>query len=143
MQTDSFQHLNLDEIDPEFTPIDEDRYDLQIQEMKLVTFVYKSGVNQGKEGERIAVRLVVVNHDEFSGRTLFEAIWPREGGFKSLRRIMDATGIQQSGDLESWLAEVSSTNPVVNVLIKKVPDYRDPTVEVNQVSWNEVSPATA
>ncbi len=141
---ESFAHANLNEIDPNWTPVPDDRYKLQIQSMTLHTFEYKNGPSAGTTGERIAVRLAIVEHPEFSGRVLWDNFWLKESDFKSMRKIMDATGIPQDGDIQGWLEAITQEQPVVDVFVSVVEETNRQTGNTeptNKVVWREVQPA--
>lgn len=126
-----FKYVNLSEIDPNFTPVDEAFYNLRVTKAELRSYVSTKDtktLKTGDTGEYVNFRFTITGHEKFSGRTLFESLFPNEFTFKVLRRVQDATGVQQTGSLEDWLKELTSISPTIKVKITKVPDvYRDGT----------------
>lgn len=124
----SFRHIHLDQVDPSFQPIDENYYNLRITSAELKEFTYKNGEKAGQTDERINLGLTVVNDPKFSGRRLYESLFPNGFSFRVMRRIQDATGIPQNGETESWLKELAAIGPVVKLKVIQVPDVlRDGT----------------
>lgn len=120
-----FKYVNLSEIDPNFTPVDPGFYNLRVAKAELRTYIRqkdgKSGV-AGTEGEFVNFRFTITGHDRFSGRTLFESLFPSEFTFKILRRIQDNSGVQQTGSLEDWLKELNAVQPVIKLMVDLIPD---------------------
>lgn len=154
-----FNYVDLNQIDPNLRPVPSDVYKLEIIRAELAEFTYKK--NQvdsrtgdvihaiGDTGEYIKFRLAVVDHDEESGRVLFESLFFGQKELRWLRRLMDATGVAQNpGEtLAEWLKQLTEAKPTIKVPVEEVEDKRGevgrdgkkPTKNV--VKWGEVMPA--
>jgi hypothetical protein len=155
MSTDNtFDHIHLSEVDPNFSNIAPGVYTIQPQLASLAEFTYKQGERAGQTGQYVKFRFVVTDDETYSGRRLYESLFPNQMTFKILRRISDATGIQQeTGEpLADWLTKLASEQPKFRVQIVEEPDLnRDGTpkaldvngdpVKVNKVVWKQVLPA--
>jgi len=117
----SFDYVHLDQIDPSFTMIDEDYYNL-----KLITAEQKEYDNTakgGKAGKFIKFGFAVQDHPKFTGRRVWpSAMFPNEFVFRILRRIQDATGVNQNGDTTGWLNKLQAIGPVLKLKVVVVPD---------------------
>jgi hypothetical protein len=124
-ETLSFEYVNLNDVDPSFQPLDAEVYDLRITKAELKPYKDRK---TDEEKKRIAFTFVVTDHPKFSGRKLWESFFPNNFAFGTLRRIMDATGITQTGSLEDWLTELSTVQPTIRVKVDIEEDvYRDGT----------------
>lgn len=151
-----FRYVDLKDIDPNFTMLDPEWYDLRISKAELATYEAKKDTKTHKMGDtctRIDLAFTVVDHPKFTGRKIWERLFPNDFSFKVLRRIADNTGIQQTGDLEQWLKELATVGPTIRLYVEKVPDVNfdgtlnpktakvDPVTgeqtpgEKNQVAW--------
>ncbi len=98
----AFSHTNLNDVDPNFTPIATNTYSLRVVSAELVPYTDK---NTGEEKERVSLGLTIFNDPDFSGRRVWESFFEGDFALKNLRRIMDASGIPQNPgeSIESWL----------------------------------------
>lgn len=146
-----FDYVDLNLIDPEPEKLPAGMYTVQLAKAEL-----QSGVSQrtGKPFQRITIQLVVQDDERFAGRRLFESLFAGEYGIKALRRIMDATGIQQQpGEpVAEWLKRVALERPSFKVMVRLEDDKDYATGEVrigadgqpakrNSVNWYQVVPA--
>lgn len=131
----AFDYLDLNEIDPTTRPLPEAVYTLQILDAKQQSGVGKAS---GKPYTCIVMSLAVVNHPEYSGRRLWERFFPNDFHKKALRRLMDATGVEQTpGEpIISWLERLTMEKPEFNALVKTKDE------DNNVINWYNVSPAT-
>jgi hypothetical protein len=125
-----FRYVDLKDVDPNFTLLDPEYYNLRITKAELRTYNVKADsaaviagkATVGEERAFINFAFTVVGHDKFTGRKLFESLFPSEFSFKCLKRIEEATGVQQKSSLEDWLAELTQIQPVIKLNVEKVPD---------------------
>lgn len=127
-----FRHLDLKDIDPNFTLLDgPEVYSLRISKAELATYIAKTTTKNQTAGDEVAyvkLTLNVVDHPKFTGRKLWEPLFPGDFSFKTLKRIEEATGIPQTGSMEAWLLELSAVQPIVKLQVDQVPDVnRDGT----------------
>lgn len=151
----SFDHVDLTSIDPSFQAVDQKVYTLQVSKAEHRTYENDKG-----SGEFVSLTFTIVDDEQYSGRKIFETLFPNKFSLIALRKLMDATGIaQESGEgLIDWLGRLAAEKPLVKYLVEKVPDvYRDGTpnpktakldengnpvaVPKNQINWREVQPA--
>jgi hypothetical protein len=113
---DEFQYVDLNQVDPNFSLLDEEVYNFVISKAERKPY--------GTEGKsRIVFTLTVTQHQKFAGRKLFPSLFFSEFTLKSLRRIADATGVPQTpGDMDGWLKDLSTIQPPVKLKVIKVPD---------------------
>jgi hypothetical protein len=129
----SFEYVHLDQIDPSFTPIDDDFYTLKILSAERREYDVKPGSKAytgtpGQKGEYINFGFAVTDSAKFAGRRVYESLFPNGFTFKVMRNIQDAVGISQNGDTTAWLAKLSTVQPLVKLKVAIVPDVnRDGT----------------
>lgn len=107
--TSGFSHVNLNDVDPQ---------GMRIPLGQPINFVIseaaeKTYSNDKGSGSYVAFKFTVTDSPEFSGRSFYKSLFEdKEGGKNStarqLRILMDATGIQQTGEFSDWLAELTS-----------------------------------
>lgn len=146
----SFDYTDLNEVDPNFQPIPApEYYNLRIMKAERRTFTYKTGAKQGQDGDLISLTVAVVDHPEYSGRRLFGSLFPSNFSLRALRRIADATGIQQEpkAPIDTWLAALAENQPVVKVQVTYRKDREGNVVlnsagnpAENDINWMEVQP---
>ena len=145
-EQNSFEHLDLSSVDPNFEPIERGLYNLRLMNIERKPYFYKEDdpkvlageVAAGEvKGDRIPYRVVIIDHPTLSGRSIRGTLWPRPATFKALRRLADATGIEQEGDFDSWLRALESAKPMVTCLVTTRGEGEDTEVSVN---WFEVQP---
>lgn len=106
-----FDRVRLEDVDPNFSLIDEGVYTLQLSSVAANTYERKSeGVPTGEKGVRYNLTFTVVDDEKFSGRRVRESFFPSDFFLKCVRRVADATGYPQDGDsiagyLESMAGE--------------------------------------
>lgn len=120
----TFEYVQLSEVDPNFADVEPGVYNMKILAAEKVNGVTKAGPNQGKAYERISLQYAISGHEKFSGRRMFDSLFPNEYTFKILRRLSDNTGIaQEPGEpIESWLKKLSTVQPTVKLFVDTVPD---------------------
>jgi hypothetical protein len=122
----AFRYADLKDVDPNFTLLDgPEVYSFRITKAELTSYTAKTtNKNQtaGDEVDYVKLTLTVTNHPKFSGRKLWEPLFPGDFSLKTLKRIEEATGIVQTGSMESWLAEVSQIQPTIKAQVDQVPD---------------------
>ena len=151
MEVFDFDYVDLNVIDPEPEKLPAGMYTVRLLKAEL-----NSGVSKrtGKPFQRISIQLAVQDDERFAGRRLFESLFAGEYGVKALRRIMDATGVQQQpGEpIAEWLNRLSMEQPVFKVMVRLEDDKDFATGEVrlgqddqpakrNTVNWYQVVPA--
>ena len=124
--TMDFRYVDLKDIDPNFTLLDgPEFYNLRITKAEFSSYTAKKETKTQQVGDEVTtvkLALTVVDHPKFTGRKLWETLYPGEFSFKVCRRIEDATGVQQTGSLEDWLKELSNVQPVIKVQVDQIPD---------------------
>lgn len=151
-----FRYADLKDVDPNFTLLDgPEFYNFRITKAELKSYVVKAesaAVRDGKatagdEGHYINFALTVVEHPKFTGRKIFETIFPSDFSLKILKRIEQATGVEQTASMENWLVQLTTIQPTIKVLVEQVPDLMkgqpNPKTQKpdgspgnkNQVSW--------
>lgn len=151
----SFDYVDLNQIDPSVKPVDQGVYTLKI--LKAEKKTSKAG-----DKEFIKFDLAITNDQNFSGRRLWPTLFPSDFTFKTLRKLMDVTGVAQDPgtDLGDWLKTLSEVQPEFKTLIRTYEDRKfvkgdkgiptgevrnfkpDSTPEVvNAINWMEIHPA--
>jgi hypothetical protein len=152
---ESFDYVNLQDVDPSFQTLPTAVRTLQVAKAEIAPFTYKNGPKAGTEGQRLAFTFVVTDDAEYSGRRIFESLFPGTFTFKGLRRLMDATGIVQTEGtpLAEWLAELQSESPKFKIQViqeddidrktgaPKSLDIKGNPTKRNVLNWREVQPA--
>lgn len=147
----SFDHVDLKNVDPNFTPVPMGEYTLQVVKAERKEFVYKkanpvSGTKPGDTGNYISMSFAITDDDNFSGRRIFSTLFSGEGTFRNLRRLMDATGvIQEDGEgLIEWVERLGAANAVFKATVEVIQE-KDATGELvpkNAVSWKTLAPVS-
>ena len=113
----TFDYVNLNEIDPAQQLIPEGVYTLKLLKIEL-----KEGVSKkdGNPYQRVDVAFAVQDDDNFSGRRVWVSLFEGESTLKQLRKLMDATGVAQTpgSPLTEWFQELSTIQPTVKGEIK-------------------------
>jgi hypothetical protein len=139
-----WKHIDLKDVDPNFTLLPgPEIYSLRITKAELAAYIARkttASQEAGQEVPYVKLTLTVVDHPNFTGRKLWESLFPGDFGYKTGRRIMEATGVNQTGTMEEWLTELTSVQPVIKVLVDQVPDQFKSTSTgkpelKNQVNW--------
>lgn len=121
-----FRHMDLKDVDPNFTKLDGPQvYSLRISSAAFAEYTAKTTNKNQTVGDQVTyikLALTVVDDPKFTGRKLWEPIFPGDFSAKILKRIEEATGVEQTGDMEGWLAQLSSIQPVIKVQVDLVPD---------------------
>lgn len=157
----TFDHVDLNQIDPNFSTLPQDMYTLRILKAEKRTYAKKDGSG---DGQFMSFNFAVVDHPTLSGRRFYDSLFPSNYAFRVLRRIADFTGIQQNAGepLEEWLKTLTETQPLIKMLVgyrsKRVKKV-DPATGVeswenevvlndatgkpqdNAVDWREMQPA--
>lgn len=119
-----FEYPHLKTVDPNFSTIDTDVYVLRPIKLDLGAWPER---NPGEGATPyINGQFVVAKHDKFSGRKVFHTfkdITTKEGrGMKALRKMADATGVQQQDaeTLQDYLQRVVQMSLEFKVPVSKV-----------------------
>lgn len=141
-----FDHINLNEVDPSAAKVPDADYNFQVAGVQKKT--YGPGAT-----EYITVRLAITDSDKFTGRSYFESFFPikgdgsvNQGVLKQLRRIMDATGIQQDTEqtLSDWLTDLQTQGARFNAPLKTAEELDKRVGKMiprQRVNFWEVAPA--
>lgn len=141
MDVVGFEHVDLMDIDPTVKKIEPGFYNLQVLSAKIENIVYKTGDRAGQEGQMIKLRLAVVDSQDYSGRNLFETLWPGNFCFKALRRLSDATGVPPSS-VPEFIENLNTVKPRFRTKIDiKDRQVRGEMQADNVVNWFEVQAA--
>lgn len=112
----NFDHVNLSEVDPNASSVPDGPYTFQVAGVYPKNYIAKSGENAGKQGNYVSVRFAIVGTDKYAGRSTFESFFPNKGSAIMLRKVMDATGVQQAPGqaIEDWLKELQTSGATFN-----------------------------
>src|SRR5258708_2621337 len=115
-----FDYPDLRTVDPNYTAIEEDVYELKVIKASLGK---TSGAN-GKDVKPFAnFQIAVTNHGKHSGRRIFHTFWnildAGSRDMKDLRKLADVTGVQQQGSFPQWLEELSQVGPVFKTRVSQ------------------------
>jgi len=105
-----FDYVDLNEVDPNQTKIPENAYTLKVLNAELINGISKKS---GEPYKRVDFTFAIVDDETFSGRRLWDSLFQNESSLKRLRRLMDATGVQQTPGttLSEWLKELTLYQP--------------------------------
>jgi hypothetical protein len=147
---EDFRYINLRDVDPNFTLLDgPEFYNLRITKAEFASYTAKKETKSQQVGDQVTytkLTFVVVGHPKFTGRKIWSRIFPGDFGYKVMRRIADATGIEPT-DVENFVGQLNSITPVVKLSVVQVPDNfhlkPDGTPGLqNEVDWKSgVQPA--
>lgn len=137
-----FEHIQLQDIDPTFKPVDAGMYTLQVNSIKGRQVEIKNGKNAGKTATVLKGSFTIVGDPNFSGRKLWHDFWStNRTSLVELRKVMDATGVeQQQGEtLSEYGTRFGELNPPAEfkVYVAVEPDYRDASVNVNVIKFRQ------
>ena len=113
---DSFEHVNLNTIDPTTAPFTKSTYTLQVTDAYMKEFEYKKGERAGEKDKFIKLVLAITNSDRYTGRKVYASLFNNKGTLIQLRRIMDATGIPQEvgTPMDEWLTSLKESKATFN-----------------------------
>ena len=95
-QVSTFEHVNLNEVDPASAPFVSAAYTLQLMDVEKKAYVSGPDTkNPGVAGEYIQLVFAIAESPDFSGRRIYETMFPGNGTNKRLRRMADASGFSQ------------------------------------------------
>lgn len=153
-ENSSFEYVFLGDVDLTFKAIPKDVYTLQVSGAAIKDITYGKGEKKGTTGQVAKLQLTVVDHPEYSGRRLFETVFPDDNGFRNLRRLQDSTGVVQAQNepLPVWLERLNEVKPTFKVSVDQVQakdfttklprvDEAGAPVMENRVIWKEAVPA--
>lgn len=117
--TYDWDNIHLEDIDPTFTPIPDDFYNLRFATAEKKAFVGKDGT----PGASVKFTFAVIDNPTYAGRRVFpENLFLNNFNLAVLRRIMDATGVQQGQmNLEEWLKTLANTGATVKLKVETIP----------------------
>lgn len=119
-QAMGFDHINLNEVDPQGM-----RVPLGVPINFVVSEAAKKDYSNEKgSGSYVSFKFTVTDSPEFSGRSFYKSIFEdKEGGKNSsarqLRILMDATGIQQTGDFAEWLTDLTTQKATLSAPLEE------------------------
>lgn len=145
---ESFEHINLNDVDDSRKALPENVYTLEVNKLDLV---YRKVSNPSSEyaGQELPVlkgSYTVTDDPEYSGRKLWQDFWVV---YKVpqifLKKQMQATGvIQADGEsLGDYAAQFASLNPPARfqVQVKQIDDRRNPEgPKVNEIAFFTARP---
>lgn len=145
---ESFEHINLNEVDTSMKPVETNVYTLEINKLepKYLKINKEGSPFQGQDVLVLKGSYTIVEDEKYSGRKLWSDFWTCfEGGKKSLRKQMDATGVVQGTNesLIDYAKQFETLSPAARFLVSvtKVVDKRDPEGgEVNQINFFTARP---
>jgi hypothetical protein len=111
-----FEHINLNQIDPGYKPIDENVYNYEVQSLKP-TYVKINKPTSPYAGQEVLVlkgSFTVVDDDNFSGKKVWYDFWTtNKYNLIELRKLKDATGVEQldNQSLVEWANSFATLNP--------------------------------
>ena len=147
---EGFSYVDLNEVDPNIKPLPTDFYQLKVLKAEVKEFKYKNATKGGKQpgdiGEYIKFQLAVTNNDTYAGRRLFPTLFFGARELRTLRKLMDATGVIQAPatPIAGWLAQLAEIQPEFKVQVLLVdgkdagPDGKP--IPENQINWREILP---
>lgn len=145
---DSFEHLNLNDVDTTASAVDTDVYTLEIN--KLVPKYRK--INKpdspfcGQDVLVLSGSYTIVDNDKYNGKKLWKDFWtPFKGAQIGLKKQMTATGVSQSDGqtLIEYAEQFGLLNPPARftVPIEKKQDPRDPNgAPINEINMYQAKP---
>jgi hypothetical protein len=151
-QNDAFEYTALAAVDPNFTPVPQAVYTLEIVSAGPKAFTYssdskpeaKNSHQKGDTGKLYNMKLVITEDDTYSGKNVFASFFPSEFTMKQFRRVMDATGIAQKDgqSISEWLTAFTTLSPRARfrTLVEIKEDGYKGNPE-NIVNFKEVLPA--
>lgn len=117
---EDWNDIHLEDIDPTFTAIPDDFYNLKISSAEKKS--YDNTAKGGKAGASVKFIYTVIDHPTFTGRKVFpENMFINNFNLAVFRRIMDATGVQQGPlTFEAWLKELGSVGATLKLKVETV-----------------------
>ena len=111
MSVDIFQDMNLAEINPDLAPVPDGLYKMRVVDAKIEPFSYKKdnpekNIRAGDESTYVKLGFVIFDDPDQAGRKLYQTIFQDVKAARSLRLLMDATGVQQTATLTEWLQDL-------------------------------------
>ena len=150
-QAASFRYTDLNEIDPSNQALPEDVYTVKVLSAQYVEGI---GKTSGQPYEMVKFFLAITDHENYSGRRLWESFFPGNYGAKAMRRIADATGLMQEPgtSLIDWLAVLTEKQPTFKIPVQVVEDLdkdgkarsldiKGNPAKINKLNWFNVQPA--
>lgn len=103
-----FDYINLNEVDPGSAKMPDGDYTFEVSSAELKSYTRKK---DNTEAKYTNFQFTIVDDANYSGRRLYHAVFPdtnpeKPYAAKQLRRLMDATGVQQTGLFEDWLKDL-------------------------------------
>lgn len=120
----SFKYTHLSEVDPnvKWKPVDEGFYNLRLTSAKRYEYP-RSAEKGGGTGEFIKFQFTITGSDTFLGRKVFpDALFFSSYAQRILRKVQDATGIQQDSEMDAWLTALETVQPTLKLKVINVPD---------------------
>lgn len=120
-ETLSLEYLDLNTIDPKADtrpPIPPAVYTVKLTDITHEDYVTSANAkNPNQQSYKIKIKLVISEGD-LAGRPIYTTIFGSKMTPIFLRKIMDSTGVAQTGDLFSWFEQLRQFQPDFKVQIK-------------------------
>ena len=131
-QFDNFTYPHLKSVDPNYSPIEQNGYQLRLIKFELASLPESNG----KPAKPYLKGTFAVTKDpKYSGRRLNHVFWNiLDGGsrdMKDIKKFADATGLQQT-DGQTFPQWVESVNQVA-------PEFKAEVFNREQTKWNGVT----
>ena len=131
--SDIFADMNLATISPDLAPVPDGQYNFRVLEASINEFPYKQdlpekGVSAGDIGTYLKFGFVIFGDPEHAGRRIYQTIFPNNNVPRSLRILMDATGVPQTASLKEWLTDLSTNKAEFTASLFSRTDKRDGSV---------------
>lgn len=117
MDENSFEYVNLNEIDPNMQVVPEGMYTFKVLKAELRKGISKT---TNEPYELVNMTIAIQDDDNFSGRRMYESFFKGDSSLKQLRKIMDATGVNQAPGtpLTDWLVELDTIQPTFKAAVR-------------------------
>lgn len=134
MTMESFEYADLNAIDPSQQTLPTDMYTLKILKAEMINGTNKA---TGAPYSCVSFTFGVTDHPDYSGRRLWERVFPGNFGLKTMRRIMDATGVTQvpGTPITEWLQALCVEQPCIKVQVKQEQDLDWKTKEPRSLDF--------
>jgi len=136
-----FDHVNLNTVDPQGVKVP---LGVPIN-FQVTEAAQKEYSNENGSGKYVQFRFTVTDNPDFSGRTFYKSIFEdKEGGknpsARQLRILMDATGVQQDGTFDEWLAALVSQKATFSAPLEETVNKKTGRASTAPSMW-KVAPA--
>ena len=136
-----FENINLNTVDPQGVKVPLGvPINFQVTEAGPKTYSNENG-----SGTYVQFKFTVIDSPDFSGRSFYKSIFEdKEGGknpsARQLRILMDASGIQQDGTFDQWLAELVAQKATFSAPLEETTNKKTGRKSTSPNMW-KVEPA--